>query len=80
MRWLGTFSGIIIAVITSGRPLVYGNQQIDVTNLGGGEAAVPVPVVIAMPLLGALVSVGTEYSGNIQLNELLQGVTRQIGD
>lgn len=55
MRWLGTFSGIIIAVITSGRPLVYGNQQIDVTNLGGGEAAVPVPVVIAMPLLGALV-------------------------
>ena len=80
MRWLGTFSGIIIAVITSGRPLVYGNQQIDVTNLGGGEAAVPVPVVIAMPLLGALVSVGTEYSGKIQLNELLQGVTRQIGD
>jgi len=55
MRWLGTFSGIIIAVITSGRPSVYGNQQIDVTNLGGGEAAVPVPVVIAMPLLGALV-------------------------
>jgi len=36
--------------------------------------------MIAMPLLGALVSVGTEYSGNIQLNELLQGVTRQIGD
>jgi hypothetical protein len=30
-----------------------------------------------VPLLGALVSVGTDHSGDIQLNELLQAVARQ---
>jgi hypothetical protein len=29
-----------------------------------------------VPLLGALVPVGTDHSGKLQLNELLQAVTR----
>jgi hypothetical protein len=29
-----------------------------------------------VPLLGALVPVGTDHSGELQLNELLQAVTR----
>jgi hypothetical protein len=29
-----------------------------------------------VPLLGALVPVGTDHSGDLQLNELLQAVTR----
>jgi hypothetical protein len=33
-----------------------------------------------VPLLGALVPVGTDHSGDLQLNELLQAVTRQLGD
>jgi hypothetical protein len=46
----------------------------------GGQAAVPVTVAVAVPLLGALVPVGTDHSGDLQLNELLQAVTRQLGD
>ncbi len=56
-----------------------GDQQIDVAHLGG-QAAVPVAVAVAVPLLGALVPVGTDHSGDLQLNELLQAVTRQLGD
>ncbi len=37
-------------------------------------------VVVALPLLGALVTVCTDHSGYFQLNELLQAVTRQLGD
>jgi hypothetical protein len=46
----------------------------------GGQAALPVTVAVALPLLGALVSVGTDHSCDFQLNELLQAVTRQLGD
>jgi hypothetical protein len=55
------------------------DQQIDVAHLGG-QAAVPVTVAVAVPLLGALVPVGTDHSGDLQLNELLQTMTRQLGD
>jgi hypothetical protein len=55
------------------------DQQIDVANLGS-QAAAPVAVAVAKPLLGALVPVGTDHSGDLQLNELLQAMTRQLGD
>jgi hypothetical protein len=33
-----------------------------------------------VPLLGALVPVGTNHIGDLQLNKLLQAVTRKLGD
>jgi hypothetical protein len=39
--------------------------------------------VVVLPLLGALaalVAICTDHSGYFQLNELLQAVTRQLGD
>ena len=45
-----------------------------------GQAAAPVPVAVAVPLLGALVPVGTNYSGDLKRNELLQAVARQLGE
>jgi hypothetical protein len=46
----------------------------------GGQAALPVTVAVALPLLGALVSVGTDHSVALQRNELLQAVARQHED
>ena len=42
-----------------------GYQQIDVAHLGG-QAAVPLAVAVAVPLLAALVPVGTDHSGDLQ--------------
>ena len=63
----------------SAEDLRLGDQQIDVAHLGG-QTAVPITVVVAEPLLGALVAVGTEHSGDLQLNELLQAVACQLGN
>ena len=46
----------------------------------GGKAAVLITFAVAVPLLGALMSVGTDHSGDIQLNELLQAVALQPGE
>jgi hypothetical protein len=48
----------------------FGNQQIDVAHLGG-QPAVPFAVAVAEPLIGALLAVGTEHSGDLQLDQLL---------
>jgi len=68
--------GKLPARSASGRPSVYGYQQIDVAHLGG-QAAVPITFALAVPLLGALVSVGSDHSGDSQLNELLRAVAPQ---
>lgn len=53
------------------RNRLLGDQQVDVAHLGG-EAARPVAVAVAEPLLTALMAVGTQNSGNLQLDQLLQ--------
>jgi hypothetical protein len=53
--------GKLPARSASGKPSVYGYQQIDVAHLGG-QAAVPITFALAVPLLDALVSVGTDHS------------------
>ena len=55
-----------------------GGDAVDVAHLGG-QAAEAITVAVAVPLLGALVSVGTDHSGNLQLHGLLQAVARQLG-
>ena len=59
-------------------PLLW-DKQVEIPHLGG-QAAGSVAVAVAEPLVGAFVPVGTNLSGNLQLNELLQAVTRQLGD
>ena len=56
-----------------------GDQQVDVAHLGG-EAATPVAVAVAEPLLGALMAVRTEHGGDLQLDQLLQAVAGELGD
>jgi len=56
-----------------------GGDAVDVAHLGG-QAAEAITVAVAMPLLGALVSVGTDHSVALQRNELLQAVARQHED
>jgi len=53
--------------------------EIDDTDLGG-EHTGPVAVAVAKPLLTALVAIGTEHSGDLQLDQLLQAVAYQLGD
>jgi hypothetical protein len=46
----------------------------------GGEQARPAAVAFADPFDGALVPIGTEHSGDLQLNQLPQAVASQLGD
>ena len=57
----------------------FGDQQVDVTHLGG-QAAGPVAVAVAEPFLAALMAVGTQKGSDLQLDQLLQAVARQLGD
>ena len=57
----------------------FGNQQVDVPHLGG-QGARAVAVAVAEPVLTALMAVGTQNGGNLQLNQLLQTVPGQLGD
>ncbi len=57
----------------------FGDQQVDVARLGG-QAAGPVAVAVAKPLLGALVAVGTQHGGDLQLDQPLQAIAGQLGD
>ena len=57
----------------------FGDQQGDVTHLGG-QAAGPVAVAVAEPFLAALMAVGTQKGGDRQLDQLLQAVAGQFGD
>ena len=57
----------------------FGDQQLQIPHLGG-QGAGPVAVAVAEPLLGALVPVGTEEGGELQLDQLLQAVACQFRD
>jgi hypothetical protein len=46
----------------------------------GGEEARPATVALAEAFDGALVPIGTEHSGALQLDQLLQAVASQLGD
>jgi len=56
-----------------------GDLELNVAHLGG-EAAAPVAVAIAEPLLGAVVAVSTQNGGDLQLDQPLQAVASQFGD
>ena len=56
-----------------------GDAQIDVAHLGG-ELPGPVAVAVTKPILAAFVAIGTEHGGDLQLDQLLQAVTHQLGD
>jgi hypothetical protein len=45
----------------------------------GGEQARPAAVALVEPFDGALVPIGTEHSGALQLDQLLQAVASQPG-
>jgi hypothetical protein len=45
----------------------------------GGEQARPAAVALAEPFDGALVPIGTEHSGALRLDQLLQAVASQPG-
>ena len=55
------------------------DQQVDVPQLGG-EAARPVAVALAEPFFTALMAVGPQHRGDLQLKVLLQAVAGQLGD
>lgn len=57
----------------------FGDQQVDVTHLGG-QAAGPVAVAVAEPFFAALMAVVTQKGSDLQLDQLLQAVARQLGD
>jgi hypothetical protein len=53
--------------------------EIDVAHLGG-EQARAVAVAVTKPILTAFVAIGTEHSGNLELDQLLQAVAHQFGN
>jgi hypothetical protein len=57
----------------------FGDQQIDVAHLGG-QAAGPVAVAVAEPLLAALMAISAEHGRGLQLDQLLQTASHQLGD
>ena len=57
----------------------FGDRQRNVAHLGR-EQAWPAAVSVAAAFLAALVAVGSDHGGDIQLNEQLQAVARQPGD
>jgi hypothetical protein len=46
----------------------------------GGQRAGPVAVAEAEPLLRALMAIGTEHGGDLQLDQLLQAMAGQLGN
>ena len=56
-----------------------GDQEGDVAHLGS-EQAWPAAVAVATAFLAALMPIGTEHSGDLQLDQLLQAMAGQIGD
>ena len=57
----------------------FGDQQLQIPHLGG-QGAGPVAVAVAGPLLGALMAIGTDHGGGLQLDQLLQPVAGQLRD
>jgi hypothetical protein len=57
----------------------FGDREREVAHLGG-EQAWPAAVAVAPAFLAALVAVGPEHGGDLQLDQLLQAVARQLGD
>ena len=57
----------------------FGDLQREIPHLGG-QGAAPATVAVAEPLLGALVPVGTEDGGKLQLDQLLQAMAGQFRD
>ena len=57
----------------------FGDQQVDVTGLGG-QGARPVAVAVAEPVLAALMALRAEHGSDLQLDQLLQAVAHQLGD
>jgi hypothetical protein len=57
----------------------FGDQEGDVAHLGG-EQAWPAAVSVAAAFLAALMPIGTEHSGDLQLDQLLQAMAGQLGD
>ena len=49
----------------------------DVAHLGR-EQALSAAVSFAQPLYGAFIALGAEYTGNFQLDQLLQGVEYEL--
>jgi hypothetical protein len=46
----------------------------------GGKRAGPIAVEEAEPLLRAPMAIGTEHSGDLQLDQLLQAMAGQLGN
>jgi hypothetical protein len=57
----------------------FGDLQREITHLGG-DGAGAVAVAIPQALVGALMAVGTQNGGNLQLDQLLQAVACQFWD
>jgi hypothetical protein len=57
----------------------FGDREGDVAHLGG-EQARPAAVAVATALLGALMAIGAEYGGDLQLDQLLQAMACQLRD
>ena len=57
----------------------FGDRQRDVAHLGG-EQARATAIAVAQPLIGALMAIGAEHGGDLQLDQLLQAVAHQLGD
>ena len=57
----------------------FGDQQVAVARLGG-QAAGPVAVAVAEPLLGALMAISAEHGRGLQLDQLLQSAAHQLRD
>ena len=64
--------------LRSRRLLLQGGSSDRCRHLGG-KTAVPVTVAVAESLLSAFMAIGTEQGGDLQLNELLHAVVRQLG-
>ncbi len=56
-----------------------GDPQVDAAHLGGAQAR-PVVVAVAKVLLAALVAIGAEDGGDLQLDQLLQTMAHQFRD
>ena len=57
----------------------FGDLQREIPHLGG-EGAGPLAVAVAEPLIRAHVPVGTKYGGDLQLDQLLQAASGQLGN
>ena len=56
-----------------------GDREGDVVHLGG-EQARPAAIAVAAAFLAALMAIGTEHGGDLQLDQLLQAMAGQLGN